>query len=91
MTSLPEDSINPEKFENWLKFHAQINEWRRIVRVDEETILVSKSSSGSQAELDCGGPAFSGDAQSFVFSTASSEFVPAHNGTGIDVFKRGKN
>jgi hypothetical protein len=42
MTSLPEDSINPEKFENWLKFHAQINEWRRIVRVDEETILVSK-------------------------------------------------
>ena len=42
MNSISENSIEPEKFEKWLKVHAEINEWRRIVRVEEETILVSK-------------------------------------------------
>ena len=42
MSSITNCPINHEKFAKWLKNDAEINEWRRIVRIDDENILISK-------------------------------------------------
>ena len=34
--------LNTEHFKKWLRLEAEINDWRRIVRVDDTTILISK-------------------------------------------------